>query len=327
MISEPIFRVVPETPFDLNAKSKLKGIMQILGERLEAVAAPGKGLGLNTLRDDKSKAKISDIRARHPEEIAIPTAGVTKNGPTFSVVDIPNPDSPDGTWDPFQYAPNFHFDGREDSFPVRPGYDGDLDVTNDARNYDHGVVGGDQAVQMNFSVAKKGEFYVLQYNSYYVDNKVASGYHDGDWSTVSVYLKPGQDGKLKPAYMYTSWHHGGIMTPWEDLLKDANGRPSVDIGRGSHSVVPISNCVKPKADGGLVAYGDGRLAKRGSSRDLPNRLTFNSVQGNIRQAEKIDLSSTAGQHSLDVYFGHTPDRMNPYHPSLYYSKQRLLAGR
>lgn len=322
MIQEPIFRVVPPTPIDFRPISKLKGILQIVEERVEAAVAPGKGLGLNTMRDAKSHAKLSDIRARNPKEVAIPAAGVTKGDQGYTVVDIPNPDSPDGTWDPYQYAPNFHFDGLEDSFPVLPGYDGDTDWKNDAKNYDHGVVGGDQAVQMNFNVAKKGEYYVLQYNSYYVDNKVASGYHDGDWSTVSVYLKPGVDGKLKPAYMYTSWHHGGLMTPWEDLRKDANGRPSVVVGPGSHSVVATSTLVKPKADGGLVAWGDGRLAKRGSSRDLPNRLSFNAVQGNIKGAERIELSTLEGQHALDRYFGHVGDRMNPYHPSLYFPSKR-----
>lgn len=327
MIREPIVRIVPETPFDLRPISKLKGYLQILVERKEAAMAPGKGLGLNTLRNDKSHAKISDIRARHPEEIAIPTAGVTRANQGYSVVDIRNPDSPDGTWDPFQFAPNFHFDGLEDSFPVLPGFDGDSDWKNDVRNYEHGLVGGDQAVQMNFNVAKKGEYYVLQYNSYYVDNKVASGYHDGDWSTVSVYLKPGQDGRLKPAYMYTSWHNGGLMTPWEDLHKEANGRPSVIVGRGSHSVVPTSRFVKPAADGGLVAWGDGRLAKRGSSRDLPNKLTFNAVQGNIQGAERLDVTSQNGQHALDRYFGFTADRMNPYHPSLYYPRDRQVAWR
>src|SRR4051794_25556039 len=114
---EPIVRVVPETPLDFTFISKLKGYLQILAEREEAALAPGKGLGLDTFRNDKSHAKLSDIRARRPEEIAIPTAGVTRSNQGYSVVDIPNPDSPDGTWDPFQFAPNFHFDGLEDSFP------------------------------------------------------------------------------------------------------------------------------------------------------------------------------------------------------------------
>lgn len=325
MIREPIARIVPETPFDQRPVSKLKGYLQILNERKQAALAPGKGLGLNTIGNTKSTAKLTDIRARHPEEMAIPASGLSRGPNGITGVDIANPDSPDGTWDPYLYAPNFHFDGLEDSFPVRPGFDGDGDWKNDPAHYDHGLVGGDQAVQMNFSVAKKGEYYVLQYASYYVDNKVSGAYHVGDSSVVSIYLKPGKNGRLEPAYMFSSWHHGALMVPWNELAKDVNGRPSVLVGKGSHALVPASSLVKPKADGGLVAWGDGRLAKRGSSRTLPNRLTFNALQGNVRSAEPIDAPTAVGQLMLQGYFGRGNDLVNPPHPSLFYPNTRRSA--
>lgn len=322
MIREPMSRIVPETPFSQRPLDKVRGILQILDERREAALAPGKGLGLNTIRNQTSKAKLTDFRARHPEEQAIPTVGVTKGPKGVSSVDIPNPDSPDGTWDPYRYAPNFHYDGREDSFPVAPGFDRDSDWDNDPHHYAHGALGGEQGATMNFSVVRKGEYYVLQYASYYVDNKVGCDYHVGDSSMVAVYLKPGKDGKLAPAYMFTSWHNGALMVPWNELKLEPNGRPAVMVGKGSHSVVPTSHCVKPKADGGLVVYGDGRTAKRGSSRFLPNHLTFNSVQGNVRHAERLDAGTEAGQFALKGYYGRSNDLVNPYHPSLFYPKRR-----
>lgn len=327
---EPVTTIRPEVPMGERTIDKAKAYLQIVQERLLAVRAPGKGLGLNTIASKQSTNKISDKRLRNLDEIRIPVAGIYKDSQgRYQVEDVANPDSPDGRWDPRRYAPNFHFDGLEDSYPVRPGYDGDQTMANDPRNYLHGKVGGAQALEMSFSVSRKGEYYVLQYNNYYVDNKMASEYHVGDWSSVSVYLKPGKDGKLEPAYMYISWHWGGIMTPWDDLQKDATGNPSVIIGRGSHAVTPVGKGMKLPNDRGLVVRADGTMAKRGSAVSIPNTLHYNTPQGNVVGAERLGLLSPEGRHAMDVYYGSHEERMNPYHPILFKSPKsgaEKLAG-
>lgn len=315
---EPVTTIRPEVPMGETPIDKAKGYLQVVQERLLAVRAPGKGLGLNTIASEQSKNKISDKRQRNLDEIRIPVSGIYKDSQgRYRVDEIANPDSPDGRWDPRKFAPNFHFDGLEDSYPVRPGFDSDLVMKNDPRNYLHGKVGGAQPLDMSFSVSKKGEYYVLQYNSYYVDNKMPAEYHDGDWSSVSIYLKPGKDGKLAPAYMYTSWHWGGIMTPWDDLQKDATGNPSVIIGRGSHAATPVGKGMKIPNDRGLVVKADGTMAKRGSAASLPNTLQYNSPQGNIVGAERIGTQSPLDRLAMDVYYGTREERMNPYHPILF----------
>ncbi|MBO9539489.1 hypothetical protein J7643_02745 [bacterium] len=315
---EPVTPIRPEVPMGETKIDKAKAYLQIVQERLLAARAPGKGLGLNTIASEKSTNKITDKRDRNPDEIRIPVSGIYKDSQgRYQVEDIANPDSPDGAWDPRRYAPNFHFDDREDSYPVRPGFDGDQLGSTDPRNYLHGQVGGAQPLEMSFSVSKKGEYYVLQYSSYYVDNKMASEYHDGDWSTVSVYLKPGKDGKLAPAYMYTSWHWGGIMTPWEDLQKDAGGNPSVMIGRGSHAVTPVGRGMKVPDDRGLVVKADGTMAKRGSAASIPNTLHYNSPQGNILGAERLGTGTGQERYAMDVYYGARDEQRNPYHPILF----------
>lgn len=318
MLREPLTRIVPETPLDRSRRGQLKGYLQIAIERKQAFEAPGRGRGLNTLLNDRSRNRLSDFRAKHPEDAALPYVGVTRDAKgAYQIPDVPNPDAPDGSWDPYQYAPNFFYDAFEDSFPVKPAFDGDTDLHDDPQHYAHGEVGGLQPLQMGFSVCKKGEYYVLQYASYYADNKVGCDYHDGDSSIASIYLKRGPDGRLKPAYLYTSWHNGGIMTPWQDAPKDPSGHPDVLVGRGSHSVIPMTHHLTPKADGGLIAWGNGSLSKRGASRTFENRLTFVAAQGNVRQAELLNTRTPLGLYAVQEYFSNNPDLINPVSPALF----------
>lgn len=315
-VSEPLTRVAPEYVLETGPMGKLKSYAEIAKERAAAGRAPGYHLGLNATGKESSQT-MANIRAKHPNEAAISVTGIQMNGDRVIVQDVPNPDAPDGSWNPLQYAPNFHFDAQEDSYPVVPGFDGDQDYENDPARYRHGQIGGQQPVSLDFSVSRKGSYYVLQYSSYFVDNKVAAGYHVTDSSTVAVYLQPGVGGKLAPAYVYTSWHFGAILAPWDTVQKDASGHPNVQIGRGSHSARPVAPDASLPADGGLVIRGDGRLSKRGSSAVLPNKLQLTSSQPSVKGALQLAPDAAADQFALQLYFGWHPGRRNPYHPSLF----------
>lgn len=315
--AEPLIRVSPEQPLDDSLLGKARGLLQLARERAQAQLAPGHGIGLNTLRDTKSTHKLADERARHPEELAIPTQGLALAAGRLVATEVANPDRLDGRWDPAVWAPTLHFDAREDSFPVLPGFDADTDWRNDAEHYEHGMVGGPQGVTTNFAVARKGEYYVLQYNYYYVDNKVGGAFHLGDWTSVSIYLKPGARGPLEPAFVYTSWHHGALMAPWSQVQQDAKGHPQVRVGRGSHSAIALRPGQRLEPDGGLVLHGDGRMGQRGSSRPLAHRNRFTTFQPNVEGAHALDPATPLGSHAADLYYGWHPERVNPVHPSLF----------
>src|SRR5262249_49609322 len=138
-------------------------------------------------------------------------------------------------FDPYQFMPNFVYSNGEDSLPVDPVFDGDAWPDNNALNYAHGTIGGEQPLKAAVNVYQKDGYYVVQYGFYYPDNK-GGDYHNHDWHTTAVYLKYNdQTGNFEPKYLYNSWHFGGVMTKWSDLQLDAQGHPTVMVGLGTHS--------------------------------------------------------------------------------------------
>ncbi|MNX68181.1 hypothetical protein D3C86_993480 [compost metagenome] len=256
---------------------------------------------------------IRQLRADSPFERDIPVTGLQKTDKTWTVPTIENPGAKDGKFDPFDYMPNIVFASQEDSFPVLPDRDGDGKTKTDADHYDHGVIGGKQALTGAFTVTKKGEYTVMTYSFYEVDNKFTN-YHRGDSSTVSVYLKPDKAGKLKPEYLYTSWHYAGHMTAWDDLKKGPDGRPVVLVERGSHAVHPFGKKEALPAKG-LWINGDGSTALNG--KPLENRLGFVTPQANIEGARRLDLSDAKDLATMNTYFAKYPERTHPIHPVLF----------
>lgn len=311
--AEPLTRVAPEYRLDTSAWGKMKAYAEIARERGAAGAAPGHHQGLNaTSKDDP--ATLASLRTQHPEEASMQVVGPHQRGGRIIMDDVP---APDGNWEAFRYAPTCHYDAQEDSYPVLPGFDGDRDPGNDATTYAHGQVGGRQPVTMVCSISQKGDYHVLQYSSYYVDNKVATGYHVNDSSTIAVYLHAGSDGRLAPAYLYTTWHFGAILAPWSEVALDATGHPQVMVGRGSHALWPLGRGKHAPEDGGLVVRGDGSMALRGRGGNLPNRLLLATGQTSLRGSQTLDPATSAGEYALQLTFGWYPVRTNPYHPGLF----------
>lgn len=210
---------------------------------------------------------------------------------TPKVVDVARPGSTPQDWDPYEFMPRFVFDPQEDAYPVDPAFDGDSKLENNAPavpnapgfSYQDGVIGGRQGLSGGFVVSKKGDYTVLTYSFYFPTNK-AGHYHTKDWSIAQVYLKPDKRGKLEPEYLYTSWHHGGTLAKWDDLKKDEQGRPVVEVGRGSHALVALGKHQEiPK--GGLHIRGDGSAQLNGA--DLPYRLSMDAFQGNVKAARHL----------------------------------------
>ncbi len=250
--------------------------------------APGKGMNLVGKR-------LTETREKY-EKAPTPYTGVKlQKGGKATATDVPNPDSPDGKWDPYQYMPRFLFHPEEDAFPVSPAFDGDLDLKNNGPtrangkdgNYQDGYIGGDQSLSGGFSVTKKGEYYVLTYSFYYATNK-AVHYHNNDYSTAQVYLKPGKDGKLEPEYLATSWHHGSVLTKWKDLAKDEQGKPVIAVNLGSHALQPLAKGQEIPTDG-LQIGGHGRAVLDG--KPLRHKLQFDAFQTNVKGANYLDPST------------------------------------
>jgi hypothetical protein len=140
--------------------------------------------------------------------------------------------------DPKAFMPLVNFEKGEDVFPTDPGFDGNANVQDNMRTYRRGKTDGKQEPTFYVSGATVGEYTVLRYDVYYVDNRYMN-YHNHDWEGFSVYLKPDATGKLKPAYLMTSWHYDQILTPWSDLQFDATGRPTVLVDKGAHGSRPL----------------------------------------------------------------------------------------
>jgi hypothetical protein len=131
------------------------------------------------------------------------------------------------------WMPLVHFEQGEDVFPTDPGFDGNANVQDNMHTYRRGQTDGRQEPTFYVSAATVGEYTVLRYDVYYVDNRFMN-YHNHDWEGFSVYLKPDDKGQLKPAYLMTNWHHDQVLTPWSELQFDASGRPTVLVDRGGH---------------------------------------------------------------------------------------------
>lgn len=273
--------------------------------------APGAWVSRNS---HGGKDGIRRIRERRVDELAMPvTGGIRKAADgTWSAQAVANPGAADGRFDPYAFLPTLAFHPREDSFPVLPDADGTGTTDDDLQTYRHGVIGGDQPLKGTVSVAKKGEFTVVTYGFFYVDNKAGS-YHPKDSSTVAVYLKPGEDGQLAPAYVYASWHYGASMTSWEDVKKGPDGRPVVRVERGSHALRPLAKWELQPKDGVVVA-GDGTV--RIDGKPAPHKLTFVTPQGaSFRGAEAFDPAAPAQRLRMDAYYRIFQERVNPVHPS------------
>lgn len=266
-------------------RSKLDNLRVVL-ETPVVMTGPGTTLGVLDRH-----SRLEEYRKTHDVPL---TAGIRFDGTSDPVIeDVPHPEStPEKpvNWDPFAYMPRFVFEKGEDALPVSPAFDGDADLNNNASktangagHYKDGVIGNDQALKGGFAVSQKGEYTVLDYSFYYATNK-AGKYHTKDWSHAQVYLKPDASGELKPAYLYTSWHHGGILTPWEDVLKDAQGKPVIQVQLGSHATAPLGHDDAIPEDG-LQIQGDGKAILDG--KPIPHELTWEAFQGNVDNAAPL----------------------------------------
>jgi hypothetical protein len=282
-------------------------------EIMRLIKGPGDSLNLS------SGKRFSE--ARLSLDAKVPYQGVHgQKGLTPSAQDVPNPDSPDGKWDPYALMPRFVFDKAEDAFPIAPDFDGDTDVNNNGHSsgtakdghYKDGVIGGDQALNGAFNVTKKGEYTIATYSFYYATNK-GGHYHENDYSTAQVYMKPGKDGKLEPTHLFTSWHHGAVLTPWKDLQKDDQGRPMVKVNLGTHALEAYAQGDKPDPEGLQIA-GDGRAELNGKPTD--HKLSFETFQTNVAGAEYLDPADPASKARMQaMQWGDAA--MNPFLPELF----------
>ncbi|MNS27789.1 hypothetical protein D3C72_597490 [compost metagenome] len=309
---EPATRIIAEQAYSQNKNSAAQKELREERKRQSARAkiAPGLTRGPHQGKDTK---RIREIAASSKTEQAYSAQGFKKTASGWQGPTLKNPNDPSGKFDAHAFQPHWVFSSKEDSFPVRPDYDKSGSTKNDLKTYDHGVVGGDQPLEGGFSVTKKGEYTVLTYSLSYVDNKFTN-YHDGDSSTVSVYLKPNKQGKLEPAYLYTSFHYAGRMVEWKDVKKDAQGRPVVRVERGSHALHPYGT-KETVPTSGLHVLGDGRATMNGKA--LPNRMTWLAAQKNITGATYLDPAKKANAPVWNRYFSAYPERREPFHPSLF----------
>lgn len=261
--------------------------------------------------DTKDKRKIQEIAPAAASEKAIKAQSFKKVNGVYRAPEVKNPNDPKGEFDPYAYQPTIVFDAKEDSFTVPVNYDGDGGSGNDLAHYEHGVIGGKQRLGGSFTVTKIGEYTVLTYGLNYVDNKFTN-YHEGDSSTVSIYLKPDAKGKLEPAYVYNSYHYAGNLTAWKDIKKDADGHPILRVERGSHAMHAYGVDEKI-TDAGLVVRGDGQATLNGKA--LPNRITWDVMQKNVKNARYVDPAKNKGVWGR--YFAGKPERSKPFHPSLF----------
>jgi hypothetical protein len=307
--AEPETRVAPVHGFG----SPLRENLAAVPETWQALRAPGDKLNLTSGR------RLPEIR----DQIEPPTPheGLHFVAPGRVRVDaIANPDAADGRWDPYAFMPRFAFAPDEDAFPIDPTYDGDLAFDNNApdspngpdNHYKDGVIGGNQALSAGFLVSKKGPYTVLTYSFYYATNK-ALEYHKNDYSTAQVYLKPGADGKLQPAYLATSWHYGSILTAWKDLAKDADGRPVIRINQGSHATLPVAKGDRlPKA--GVQIAGNGQASLNGQP--LGHALRFEAFQPTVANARVLDPNAAASGPRVNAMSWGGPS-LDPFLPEVY----------
>lgn len=302
---EPEIRVAREFSYGPNPSrwQKFKARIQGLLEFRRSGISPGTYLARHS---EGGKHGIRVVRKDTDEE-RIPVEGLSKIPTGWAIK------TTEGDFDPRTFRPSLVFHPKEDSFPTKPDLDGDGNLKTDAANYKHGVIGGNQPLTGVSHVSKKGEYTVITYSLYYVDNKAAT-FHLKDSSTLAVYLKPGKDGTLEPNFLYTSWHYGANLAKWDDLKKDAKGHPIVEVERGSHALHPLAKKERPWKKG-VHANGDGSVAWRG--KDLPNAFTWLAFQPGIPGTTAVDAADPRSRPLMDAYFAKFPERTNPIHPSLF----------
>lgn len=306
-------RIAEELPYSVEkptTSQKERDQAESKRQSKRADIAPGQMIAR---KSDGGKRGIRQLRQESAAEMAQPFTGIQKSVKGWNVPEIRNPDDASGKFDPYAFMPRMVFAANEDSFPILPDFDRDGKNTTDVASYRHGVIGGNQPLHGSVSVAQKGEFTVLTYSHYYVDNKFTN-YHTTDSSTMAVYLKPGKSGNLEPAYLYTSWHYGATMTPWNDLQKDDAGRPVVLVERSSHALHPYGKDEKVPQKGLQIA-GDGSASLDGKA--LSNRMELVSPQESFSNVTRLDLGDARDQDVMKFYFERYPERMNPIHPVLF----------
>lgn len=262
----------------------------------DLIQGPGTPLGVLD-----SKGRLNEYRT--PDEAPV-TRGILFDGSTATISNVPPTGDLEGTWDPYAYMPRFAFHPAEDAYPVDPAFDGDSKLENNAPatpqgaplNYRDGIIGGRQGLSGGFAVTEKGDYKVLTYSFYYPHNK-AGTYHTKDWSIAQVYLRPDAEGKLQPAYLYTSWHHGGTLTAWDKLQLDAQGKPVIEVGLGSHALVPVGKGQDLPQDG-LQLRGDGQAELKGEV--LPHQLSLDAFQDNVSGARLLSPDQLAYQPRLST---------------------------
>lgn len=297
-----------------------RDVLQYPTEWLAMLRAPGKAINVGTFTHlDKTRSNY-EADTSHVG-IHYKKTSETAKQVNVSVQDVPRPGG--GSWNPYEFMPSFAFDRHEDAFPTSPTFNTtkwqDWNDNTIAR-YQDGVIGGKQPLRAGFAVAKKGDYYVLTYSFYYATNKATGDAHASDYSTAEVYLKATKDG-LKPAYLYTSWHHGGELTPYSKLAKDADGRPVVRIMRGTHATQPVPAGAELPAEGVALRGKNGQASLNGKALK-GETMGFDAFQGNVKHATKLDahaLSSIPrleamrwGAAGLDPLSVHAFDHPHPW---------------
>lgn len=313
-------RVAPALPYHTDtgqdqARTHYEHPTELLRDLLEggrqavrSYLAPGVLLARSTAN---GKPGIRELHAQDAAEQAISHEGLQRTATGWNLPAIASPDG--RPLEALAFMPSMVFAPDEDSFPVRPDLDGDHATATDASAYQHGVIGGAQDLTASVSVARKGEYVVMTYAYYFVDNKFLN-YHRTDSATVSVYLKPDQDGRLAPVYLYNSWHYGGRMTPWQDLQLDASGRPVVRVERGSHAL-HVYGRHEALPQHGLMIHGDGHTSLDG--RPLTQRLNLLTPQEQVTGATRLDLGQRRDRDVMEALYARYPERTHPIHPSLF----------
>lgn len=292
-------------------------------------AADGPGEMFNMMRGKH----LEDVRDEYEKSPAakgvkyeMRESGGSQRAKVLGFEDIPAPKGADGKpgqWDPATFAPHYVFDKREDAFPVRPDYDGNGSTADNGAktlagtgsdHYRDGVIDKQQALSSGFVVSQKGEYTVLTYSTYYPTNKGAT-YHNNDYSTAQVYLKPDEKGELKPEFLATSWHYGTQLTPWKDVKKDAQGHPVVQVGLGTHSLQPLGKDQAIPKDG-LHIQGDGTSTLNGEP--TAQRLTYDAFQSNVANATILDDSDSDRATARRTTLGYGWTAADPLDPKTFF---------
>jgi hypothetical protein len=303
-------QVAPSRSFKTDLKSDVKTGLAIADEIVHVLQAPGDKL--NILSGQRFRELCDQL------ETPTPYTGVVRNADgRGQATDVPNPDSPDGSWDPTAFMPRFVFDEAEDALPVSPDFDHNTELADNAANhvgdeaghYQDGVIGGDQKLSSGFTVTKKGAYTVLTYGFYYTTNK-AGEYHSNDYSTTQIYLLPGPDGKLAPAYIANSWHYGSVLTPWKDVKKDADGRAIVGVNLGSHALELRDHAPAE----GLSIRGDGQAELGG--KPIDQSMSFDVFQKNVKGARYLDPATPEATPRLSAMSWGAAG-LDPFLPEVY----------